>query len=144
MNNQKNTSTFFKQIPGSTSVRTDVDSIIGSNGDLKELVGIDALIRSIYVALTTIKGTYPYNPEYGMGIYLYVFELGDSRTQSILEREVIRTIAEQEPKAKANVVVNFFTDKTGFLLDINVKLGNEERNLKVVIDDTIIRSGIER
>lgn len=140
----KNTTEFFKNIAGSTYDLFDVDSVIGPSGDLRELHGIDVLIRSITVALFTVEGTYLFNSEYGVGLYRYIFELADSKTENIIRTKVIQTINKYEPRAEAIVEVSFYGSRPGFVIDIQIKYENEERTTKLVFDESILKTGLDR
>ena len=140
----KNSTEFFKQIAGSTSELFDVDSVIGPNGDFKELKGIDVIIRSITVALYTVQGTYPWNSNYGMGLYRYIFELADERTERMIREKVIETINKYEPRARSFVSVYFIGTRPGFVVDITLTREKEERKVKLVFDQSILKQGSER
>jgi len=121
-----------------------VDSVIGPNGDFKELKGIDVIIRSITVALYTVQGTYPWNSNYGMGLYRYIFELADERTERMIREKVIETINKYEPRARSFVSVYFIGTRPGFVVDITLTREKEERKVKLVFDQSILKQGSER
>jgi phage baseplate assembly protein W len=121
-----------------------VDSVIGADGDLKELKDIDVLIRSIYVALTTVKGTYPFNPAFGLGLHKYLFELSDDITLEYLTREVKNTVSTFEPRAVVKTDIYFSTNRKSIVIDMELEYNKETRKKKIVIDENIIKSGSER
>lgn len=140
----KSSNDFFNNVAGSTSTLKDVDSVIGADGDLKELKDIDVLIRSIYVALTTVKGTYPFNPAFGLGLHKYLFELSDDITLEYLTREVKNTVSTFEPRAVVKTDIYFSTNRKSIVIDMELEYNKETRKKKIVIDENIIKSGSER
>ncbi len=137
---RNNTTRFMRDIPGSVSKIRDVDSRISSSGDLVELEDIDALLHSIVIALTTVRGTYPFSPQFGLGIQRYIFELNDPDTANKIKIEVYNTIQKYEPRAKADVDVSFFSDLRGILLDIKLEFKGQTRHTQVALDDRLIKT----
>ncbi len=70
----------------------------------KILADKDAINRSIENILTTKQGTVPGKPDFGCGIFYYVFEHLDHITSSSLQREITRCLRLYEPRIQVNEV----------------------------------------
>lgn len=70
-----------------TEIR-DVSLNITEFKKLKQPTGKEAIARMIQHILITKKGTYPNNPDFGVGIEDYLFELARSSTKNELEENI--------------------------------------------------------
>jgi hypothetical protein len=65
-------------------------------------------------------------------------------TAEEIQREVIRSLKTYESRAELSCNVFFLSNKKGFRVDVTVKYRGEERKLKVVIDDSLLKTLPER
>lgn len=136
----KNTSKFFTDVAGAASKLIDVAPKITGAGDLQELEEIEVLINSILVGITTIRGTYPFDPEFGVGLQLYLFEPLDDITLREVESEIYAFIRRYEPDAEASVKASATRDPNSILIKIIVEYKGETRTKKILLNDTLLKS----
>lgn len=136
----KNTSKFFTDVAGATSKIIDVAPKITGRGDLLELEDIEVIINSILVGITTIKGTYPFDPEFGLGLQLYLFEPLDDITIREIESEIYSFIRKYEPNTNATVQASATRDPNSILIKIIVEYKGETRTRKLILNDTLLKS----
>lgn len=130
---------FRNLIPGNHRRVEDVAPSLEAHGDLKKLVGIDAIINSIRNILLTSKETYVFDPEYGLGLHQFIFEPFDDRTKEKIKTEVKKAVRRYEGRAKIGVIVRPLTNRKGFRLDLNVKFRGDNRRLSLTFDETLLR-----
>lgn len=131
---------FLDNVPGSDYRFYDVDSIIGSDGDLVELYNIDMIINSINKILRIQKGTYIDDPEFGVGLEKYLFEPSDQKTLDDITREVKEAIAAFEKRATIKVDIQFFKNMKGFNINIYVSMNGINKKTSVKIQDNLIKN----
>lgn len=140
-NNSTNKITeFFKETAGKGYDLVDVDSVIDSRGDLRELKNIDVIINSIVKLLSIVKGTYLFDPEMGCGLHKFLFEPADLNTLQKIKEEINRNIYTYERRAKISTDVRFMANKKGFIINIVVEMGKEKREAKVAFDESVLNS----
>lgn len=130
----------MNDVPGTKNVLRDVDSFIDSNGDLKEYYEIDALILSIRKLLTIVRGTYPFDPELGVGLHRYLFELATEELRANIQSDVYNAIKNFEPRCEVNVKVLFFNNKQGFLIELYLKYKGQEKKTNIEFDNRLLRN----
>jgi len=136
-----NTTEFLKNIPGSAYDIIDVDTVINSSGDFRELKGIDAIVNGITQILMTEKGTYLFNPEYGVGLQKYLFEPNDEITKARIKEETVVAIKTYEPRVAVNVSVTYSTsNKRSFYLNLEITYRGETRRTTIPFDDRLLKS----
>lgn len=94
-------------------------------GDLLVASNADSVKRSIRNLLLT--GTYErmYRPYIGSGLQKYLFELVTPVNAYLIERSIITTINNFEPRAKlVSVVVNVMPDENGYTADVSFRILN--------------------
>ena len=80
-------------------------SLLGSSGQPTSISSDnDAIKESIYNILTTRKGEIPGNPNFGTGIYKYLFEPNLEQYWEAIKLEIIKDIQEFEPRANISNV----------------------------------------
>ena len=131
---------FFTKIPGTKYELKDIDCTISKNGDIKELKGIDVLVRSLYNLLMTKKGSYIFDPDYGAEIYKYLFEPCDDATKEDMYQDIEMAIRKYETRAKISYQINFMSDKKGFILDVYIKYKGEQRTVTISIDESMLKT----
>lgn len=128
-------SRFNQSVVGSDSKIGDYRSTIGSNGDFKRLESLDVIINSWNNILVTPRRSYMFDPEYGSNLYKLVFELADEKTQNQIIQETVETIRRYDDRARiTDVDVEFFPNKKGFMVAIDVEFESSSSQLQVVID----------
>ena len=92
----------------------------GREGFFQRSEGLETIASNIVCLLYTRKGEYPNDPNFGVGIEGYLFELQDQWLSSSLEGE----IEKQFVKYMSNV---------GSLVSVEVVVGNEDKTIDVKI-----------
>ncbi len=131
---------FFKKRPEQNSVLRSVSSKINAYGDLTELTDIDAIINNIYVDLLTHKGTYIFDPEFGVGIHKFLFSPVNEETKTTLERLINGVVNRNKNHANVTFQIFFFKDKRGFKINLNVEYRGKRKEVPVLIDEKLIKS----
>ena len=119
---------------------TDVDSFIASDGDLYKLKGVNVIIKSLSRLFIISKGTYPFDPEFGAGLYKYIFEPIDIETKSSIESDLSYNISRYETRASIDYDVLFFKNKKGFRIDLTVNYKGKKEKVNVTIDESLIKT----
>lgn len=70
-----------------TEIR-DVTLNVTNFNKIKQTTGKEAVARMIQHILVTKKGTYPNNPDFGVGVEDYLFDLATGRVKADLEAEI--------------------------------------------------------
>lgn len=71
----------------------------GAGTGFFDVVSDDELIKnSIHVLLNTRKGSMPMNPNFGSGVYEYLFEPINDLTQGLIADAIEKDIAQWEPR----------------------------------------------
>lgn len=121
---------------GKSKDLVDFTSKINEKGDFTLVTDINVILNSWVNILLTPKKTYPWDPEYGSDLYRYVFEQSDSITQNAIINEVKTVLSRWDNRATIkNVSVNFFRDKRGFSVSVNVSKGDHTGQVNIVIDE---------
>lgn len=133
-------SEFFRESAGKGYNLVDVDSVIDSRGDLKELRDIDVIINSIVKLLSIVKGTYIFDPDMGCGLHRFLFEPADLNTLQKIREEINRNIYSYERRAKISTDVRFMANKKGFIINIVVEMGKDRRESSIMFDESVLNS----
>jgi phage baseplate assembly protein W len=131
---------FVNTIPGKSDVPKDIDCKIVNSGDFQVLEGIDAIVIGILRILLISKGTYIFNPEFGLGLYKYIFELQDEVTKTTIEDEIKYMLNTYENRCSINVNVQFLKNIKGFVINLDIKYQGEKKKVSVQIDENILRT----
>lgn len=128
---------FFKSTVGSRGLLSDFTSVISSKGDFSKITGLNVILRSWNMILSTPIRSMDHDPEFGSELYKYLFEPADNTTSERIINEVKTVLAKYDDRARvSDVIVTFFNDKKGFNLDIYVDYENEISSFPVIIDET--------
>lgn len=130
---------FLKNIPGRKYIPRTINDKITPTGDLEELRGINAVIKNIQRLLFIEKGTYPFDPEVGLGIHRYLFEPADERTKESIESDIARVVRTYEPRASADVNVTFFKNIKGFNINMFIKYEGQEKTVSINVDESLLK-----
>lgn len=131
---------FKKLIPGKKNVPRDIDSKLSPKGDFEELEGIDVIIKGITTILLTSKGTYVFDPEFGLGLHRYIFEPADEVTKNSIENEVRDALKRYEGRVQTNFRVVFLNNKKGFRLDLSIKYQGSYKKVHITFDESLLRT----
>jgi len=131
---------FLTNKPGSEDKIISVGNNITQSGDFQKLTGIDTIVRSISNLLLTANKSYIFDPDFGVGLYKYIFEPCDTKTRNDIETEVGRAISIYEDRAAIDFEVLFFRNRKGFRLNLYITYGDEHAQAKVNIDESMLRT----
>lgn len=112
-----------------------VSNQLNARNDFAELNELEGIVEDIRRILTTIKGSYPYNPEFGTNVNHYVFEPNDQITISAFKKDLISTI-KMYVDAPINLFINadFIPNEDGsassvIVAEITITYLGQERKL---------------
>jgi phage baseplate assembly protein W len=85
------------------AINVDYPIIKGNTGFFKQTFDTLSAVKSkIYVLLKTMPGERPFNPDFGLGLYKYVFEPITTDTIQIISSEIQRKVAMYIPEVNIN------------------------------------------
>jgi phage baseplate assembly protein W len=94
----------------------------GPDGDFRRIEGVAVLINSIRNLLTTPRGSYPFDPEYGSDLYKKVFEPADKTTEEEIQIESVDRIKIFDDRITVReVTTQFFNNRKGYRLNITIE-----------------------
>ena len=131
---------FFKRKTGNADVLKDMDNKIDQSGDFRTIEEIDVIISSLYTIFLVSEDTYVFDPEFGIGLYRYVFEPVDLGTKTSIEHEINNALAKWEDRANITFKVLFFKNRKGFRLDFNIDYKGQRKDIKIDIDETLLKT----
>lgn len=131
---------FLKKVPGTKKELRDVDGRITQSGDLKELSGVDVIIKSLSRLLLIPSGTYIHDPEIGTSLYKYIFEPVDERTKTSIEQVIAAAISRFENRAKIDFEVLFFSNKKGFRIDLFIEYDGKKKSVSINVDESMLKT----
>lgn len=70
-----------------------------NTGRLLEVRGVDVIVQSYLMILTTIKGSRPWNPDFGCDLTKQVYELATDETFSAIKEDIKSALSTWEPRA---------------------------------------------
>jgi len=124
---------FNGNVKGFSESIADFNDVIVTSGDFRKLTGMRVLINSIKNALTTPKGSYPFDPEFGSNLYQKVFDLADEITAEEIENEVVDVIRYYDDRVRiTEVITEFYRNQKGFR--INVYIQKLEGSIPIQLD----------
>jgi hypothetical protein len=123
-------------------VYTDVDFAFRANpvtGDVSLKKDVEAVKQSVLNILKTRRGEKPFSPNFGSGIYSFLFEPIDSVTKAMIEEDIIFSLRNYEPRVKIlSIVVDDLEDQNA----INIRLDLEI--ISPVVTTTTIEFIVQR
>ena len=126
---------FASNVSGKDNIFCDYKDTISPTGDFNRVETINVLINSLRNLLLTPLGSYPFNPEYGSELYKKVFEPLDSQSIEDIKFEVKDRVVQFDDRINVeSVFVSPLSDNKGVNVSVKIKKGQEEANVKVVID----------
>lgn len=126
---------FLRSSIGSEGILSDYSSTISPRGDFTRLSGINVILSSWNTILSTPVRTVDHDPDFGSGIYRYVFEPIDDQTVQSIREEIISCLSRYDSRATIKSVnVYFLQDVKGFTVDITFSYNNRESCLSLTID----------
>jgi phage baseplate assembly protein W len=91
------------------------------DGDFRRIQGFAVLINSIRNLLSTPRGSYPFDPEYGSDLYKKVFEPADSTAEEEIRFEVIDRIKLYDDRVIIQEVkTEFFNNRKGYRINVTI------------------------
>lgn len=106
---------------------------LNSRGSIEESLYEDDVTEAIKIIIATSMGERVMMPEFGCGIYDYVFESPDITTRSLVEESVRDALISWEPRIELNNVSVSTDESDGnkLLIDVSytVRSTNAKRNL---------------
>lgn len=106
---------------------------LSSRGEIEESEYEEDIEEAIKIIIGTSMGERVMMPDFGCGIYDYVFESPDIVTKSLVEESVRNSLMSWEPRIELNSVSVSTDESAGnkLLIDISytVRSTNTERNL---------------
>lgn len=133
---------FRDTIPGNSKTPTDIVPLMDPSGDLKKITGIDVIVTGIRNLLLTSKGSYVFDPEYGVGIHRYIFDLFDERTEELIKSEITGALRRYEGRASVKPVIRKLSGgRKGFKIDLEIKYRGENRSISLSFDESLLRDG---
>lgn len=133
---------FYRAVPGRIYELQDITQKIADSGDWKQIAGMDVLVTHLLNLLNIGRATYLMDPEFGLGLYRYLFEPVDATTQRAIEAEVAHAISQVTTSASISYEVGFFTDRKGFRIDITIDYQGKKKDLSVNITDSVLREAV--
>jgi phage baseplate assembly protein W len=108
------------------------------SGDFRRIDGIAVLVNSIRNLLTTPRGSYPFDPEYGSDLHKKVFEPADQTTEEEIKFEVIDRIKFYDDRVViTRLETEFFNSRKGYRLNVTIKRGTLETSTSLdFLEDT--------
>lgn len=134
--NHNSLSKFFDNIGGKSKLG-DYIPVISSSGDYKKISDLSVILNSWSNILSTPRGTYTNNPEYGSELYKCVFDQADNSTIEKIKNEIKVRISKYDNRALIkNIKVIFFSNLKGFIVEIEVKYNGEIGTIKLPFSET--------
>lgn len=125
-----------------TRTFTDIDLNFIANpatGDVSRKFDENAIKQSIKNLVMTNHYEKPFHPEIGSQVYSLMFEPVNPLMKSMLERSIINTITNFEPRAQLiDVEVTLNPDNNSVYCQIQFKIVNTQRPL--IVDFTLTRT----
>ena len=125
-----------------TCTFTDIDLNFIANpatGDVSRKFDENAIKQSIKNLVMTNHYEKPFHPEIGSQVYSLMFEPVNPLMKSMLERSIINTITNFEPRAQLiDVEVTLNPDNNSVYCQIQFKIVNTQRPL--IVDFTLTRT----
>jgi len=131
---------FLTNRPGSEEEIKSMGNTITQSGDFQKLTGIDTIIKSISNLLLIPQKSYIFDPDFGVGLYKYIFEPCDTVTKNDIEVEVGNALSIYENRVNVNFEVLFFRNRKGFRINLYLEYGDENAKVNVDIDESMLRT----
>lgn len=128
---------FLRSTIGSDGRLSDYSAKLSPRGDFTRLTGINVILASWNAILSTPHRTMDHDPEFGSGIYKYVFEPEDDQTTETLIDEIKTSLARYDDRAIIkNVAVTYLQNNKGFTINITFKYEADETEMSLTIDQS--------
>jgi phage baseplate assembly protein W len=131
----------FRKYALSHNAKGDMGPRIEASGDFQELTSTESILEGLVTILLTSSNTYLFDPEFGVGLYKYIFEPADEITRNSIENEVMDAIRKYENRAKIGFTVHFLSNKKGFRIDLTItNPGKQKIERRLVIDESLLKT----
>jgi phage baseplate assembly protein W len=112
---------------------------INHAGDFTKIYDIDAILSSWNNILMTPRGSMDHDPNFGSNLYKFIFEPADNSTQDAIKIEIYDSLGVYDSRASISQIdVNFYSNKKGFVVIIQVEYFGYKSNLTLNIDEAAI------
>lgn len=81
-----------------------------TTGDIRAVVNEMSVKNGLTNLLRSRPGSRPFNPEYGIDIEKYLFEMADPITESMLNDQIGKAIKQFEPRVELSAIESTITD----------------------------------
>jgi phage baseplate assembly protein W len=119
----------------------DIDGELGkkNSGDIKDMIGFDAINNSLTNIFTTFQGSRRMLPRFALPLYRMLFEQIDSQTAGVLADLILQAVKVWEPRiVVTGIVVDARTDESTYIITLNYTVvGNPREQIKTF--DTVLR-----
>jgi phage baseplate assembly protein W len=114
--------TFNQSTLGGSGTPFDYIDRNAPDGDFRRIAGVAVLVNSIRNLLSTPRGSYPFDPEYGSNLYQMVFEPADRTTEESIKFETVDRIKFYDDRVKITQVnTEFFNNQKGYRINITIE-----------------------
>lgn len=131
---------FIRTNIGRSNKNIDIEPKINPAGDFSTTEDIDTIINSLTALILTVKGTYIFDPEFGLGLHKYLFEPTDDETLSKIRSEIIESCRTYEPRAEVDVTIYYLMDNKGFRVDLEVLYNGQRKKKSVNIYESLLKT----
>lgn len=101
----------------------DYDSRLDIHGDFRLLTGKSVQIYSIFRLLHIKRGTYPFDPNFGLDLERFLFEFSIKEVEETIRDEVYNYLRLNEPRIHiTSINVQSFADGKGFRVNVFVQI----------------------
>jgi phage baseplate assembly protein W len=135
--NHNSLSKFFESSVGGKTRLGDYIPVISSKGDFNKISDLSVILNSWSNILSTPRGTYTNNPQYGSELYKYVFDQADERTIEKIRNEIKMSLSRYDDRAVIkNIKIVFFSNMKGFLVEIEVDYRGDRGVVKLPFSES--------
>ena len=121
---------------GSSGRVMDFTPKINPSGDFSKIYDINAVLNSWINILSTPKGSYDHDPEFGCNLYLLLFEPADDDTKNAIESEILTSLSTYDNRAKIEKIdISFLRNKKGFSVSVMANYYGSRSNISVTFDE---------
>lgn len=111
------------------------------NGDVLDMVNIDAIYNSLTNIFETLQGTRRMLPEFAVALYNLLFEPIDEITSHKIGELILGAIERWEPRIIIdNIEVNAYPDDNQYKISLEFRIINDSREDSLQVFTNILRA----
>jgi len=110
-----------------------IKGYLADYGDFYEIYGTDIVVDAIGNILSTIKGTYLFDPDYGTELPKFVFDQLDDVTQEAIEGEVKTVLENWVPNISVDSVKSYKAPDKSIIVDIFLTYLGMKTEIKALV-----------